>query len=226
MKNTNWHPAVRLQHWLTVALLLVCVGAIPGREAFDKTDLLRAELKQLHFLAGAALAALVLLRLWTRFVTRAPAHDAMHPAVAAASRLGHAALYGLLLVLPPLGYAAASGKGVPVEMLGLVKVAPLAIDPGTAKSLKALHESLAYGLLGLIGVHVAAAVHHALGGQRQGAAGDARARRALSPNRRAGGSSPDAPPLVLAGSDSATAGPARLGARAWRAPSGGRRRSG
>lgn len=160
MNDPNWHPAIRTQHWLAVALLIVCVGAIWGADAFEKTDVLRGQMKQLHFLAGVAVGLAVLLRLTTRFYVRAPARATV-PGLAWASRLTHIALYALLVVLPVLGYAAASGKGVPLSLLGVFELAPLPVDKATAHALKALHEALAYGLLGLVGLHVGAAIYHA-----------------------------------------------------------------
>jgi hypothetical protein len=44
MEHQNWHPAIRTQHWLAVALLIVCVGAIWGADAFEKTDPLRGQM--------------------------------------------------------------------------------------------------------------------------------------------------------------------------------------
>jgi len=75
----------------------------------------------------------------------------------------HVALYGLLLVLPLLGWLTLSAKGRPVPFFGLELPALLAPDKALGKSLEDVHEFI--GQLGywLIGLHAAAAlVHHYL----------------------------------------------------------------
>lgn len=181
MKSANWNPLVRALHWLGVIAVAACIGAVWGHEAFDKTDPLRAQLMQLHFLLGGAIAALTVLRLITRAVLTAPRH-AMPPLIEKLAKLGHLGLYLLLLLLPLCGYIAVSGKGMPISLLGLVDVPPLAVAEGIAKTFKEVHEGLANALIALIGIHVAAALYHfavlkdsvlqAMLGRADGSAGD------------------------------------------------------
>lgn len=161
MPNANWNPVLRLQHWLTVLLMLGCLIAVWSHEAFDKSDPLRVQLMQFHFLAGGAIGLLTLSRLLTRALTRAP-EQAMTPLLARLAHLGHAGLYLLMLLLPVCGYVAASGKGVPVSLLGLLELPPMPVDKHVAKLFKEVHEGLGNGLIGLVALHIGAVLFHAV----------------------------------------------------------------
>ena len=161
MKNLNWPPLIRALHWLTVLLMIVCIGAVWSHEAFDKTNPLRAQLMQVHFLLGGSIGLQALLRLVTRALVQGPLHP-MTPLVDLLAKLGHVGLYLLMLVLPICGYVAVSGKGLPISLLGLVDIPPLAVSSDVAKGFKELHEGLANGLIALVALHVAAALFHAV----------------------------------------------------------------
>lgn len=161
MENSTWNPLVRAQHWLAVLLMVACVGAVWSHEAFDKADPLRAQLMQIHFLLGGTIGLLAVSRLLTRASVKPPA-IALTPVVARLAKAGHLGLYALMLLLPICGYVAVSGKGVPIDLLGLVAVPPLPVDKDVAKIFKELHEGLANGLIWLVALHVAAAVFHAV----------------------------------------------------------------
>ncbi len=161
MQSNNWNPAIRAQHWLTVLLMIVCIGAVWGHEAFDKTDPLRAQLMQLHFLLGGAIGLLTLPRLATRAFIQGPNH-ATTPMLALLAKLGHLGIYLLMLALPLCGYIAVSGKGLPIDLLGLIEIPALPVSKEWGKAFKELHEGLANGLIALVALHVAAAVFHAV----------------------------------------------------------------
>ena len=161
MQNNNWNPAIRAQHWLTVLLMIVCVGAVWGHESFDKTNPLRAQLMQLHFLLGGTIGFLTVFRLLTRTFIKAPPHS-MTPVVALMAKLGHIGLYLLMVLLPICGYVAVSGEGLPNNLLGLIEVPALPVGKDVAGVFKELHEGLANGLIALVALHVTAAVFHAV----------------------------------------------------------------
>lgn len=161
MQNLNWSPLIRAQHWLTVLLMVLCIGAVWSHEAFDKTDPLRAQLMQVHFLVGGLIGLLTLLRLLTRAVTKAPVH-AMAPVIALLAKAGHLGLYLLMVLLPVSGYVAVSGKGLPIDLLGLLEIPPLPVDKDVAHLFKELHEGLGNALIALVALHVAAVLFHAV----------------------------------------------------------------
>lgn len=159
MTSKNWHPLVRGLHWLTVPVMAACVGAMWLHEAFDKADPVRAQLVQTHFLLGLVLGLLAIFRLTARAFTQPPEHS-MAPKHASLIKLAHLGLYGVLLALPVLGYIAVSGRGTPIEMLGVLSLPPMSVAKDTAHLAKELHEGLANSLLGLLTIHVGMAVYH------------------------------------------------------------------
>ena len=160
MKNANWPLLVRIQHWLTVLLMILCIGAVWSHEAFDKSNPLRAQLMQVHFLLGGVIGLLTLLRLMTRALVKGPVH-AMTPVVTLLAKAGHLGLYLLMILLPICGYIAVSGKGQPINLLGWVEMPPLPVGTEIGKVFKELHEGLGNALIALVALHVAAALFHA-----------------------------------------------------------------
>lgn len=160
MNESNWPTIVRAQHWLTVLLMAICIGAVWSHEAFDKSNPLRGQLMQLHFLLGGVIGLLTLPRLLTRILIKGPVHS-MTPVVALLAKAGHLGLYLLMVSLPLCGYVAVSGKGLPVNLLGLVDIPPLPVGKELAAASKELHEGLSNALIALVVLHIAAALYHA-----------------------------------------------------------------
>lgn len=161
MKNSNWPPLLRALHWLTALLIILCISAVWSHEAFDKTNPVRAQLMQIHFLLGGVIGLLTLSRLLTRALVKGPVHS-MTPVVALLAKAGHLGLYLLMLLLPICGYVAVSGKGLPINLLDWVNIPPLPVSNEVAKGFKELHENLGNALIALVAIHVAAALFHAL----------------------------------------------------------------
>lgn len=75
----------------------------------------------------------------------------------------HHLLYMLLLVIPLSGWLMSSAKGVPVVYLGLVQLPDLVDkDKALGDLLAEVHQALNFGLLLLVGLHIAAALKHHL----------------------------------------------------------------
>lgn len=161
MQTLNWPPLVRIQHWLTVLLVVLCIGAVWSHEAFDKSNPLRAQLMQLHFLLGGLIGLLTVPRLLTRALVKKPVYE-MSPLVALLAKAGHLGLYLLMVLLPVCGYVAASGKGLPIDLLGLLEIPALPVSKEVAKVFKELHEVLGNAMIALVVIHVAAAIFHAV----------------------------------------------------------------
>ena len=73
----------------------------------------------------------------------------------------HFLLYMLLLIIPLSGWLMSSAKGVPVVYLGLVQLPDLVVkDKALGDLLTEVHQALNFGLLMLVGMHIAAALKH------------------------------------------------------------------
>jgi cytochrome b561 len=75
----------------------------------------------------------------------------------------HASLYGLLLTMVVSGYVRTVGDRFPIELLDVLGVPALIPEHHEAAQLALIiHQIAAYGLVALVSVHAAAAVHDAL----------------------------------------------------------------
>jgi cytochrome b561 len=165
----RWGPVTRLLHWAMAALILFQLGL--GLVMTRVPDLLvRFTLTQTHKSWGTVIFVLALLRLAWRLAnrTRPPLPAAMPAWQRRAARLGHAALYGLMIVLPLSGWvtAAAAPTQDLLQMQNLVfGYLPLPDPwvPGVAwieAAARAVHTSAALALAGLLALHAGAALKH------------------------------------------------------------------
>jgi cytochrome b561 len=78
-----------------------------------------------------------------------------------AARLGHLALYALLLAVPVVGIATLFAGGESLSIFGVVDIpSPWVKDRAFEHSLEDIHEILAHSLIALVAVHAAAAIVH------------------------------------------------------------------
>ncbi|MBM3486933.1 MAG: cytochrome b [Alphaproteobacteria bacterium] len=158
----RYGATAQLFHWLTVVLL---AGSFALGLSMVDLDLSprKLELYAWHKWIGVTVLGGTALRLGWRLLRPPPDLPPMPAWQCRLARLGHAALYALLLAVPVAGWAMSSALGVPVVWLGLVTLPDLvAADEATGEALRRVHALLARALLVLIAVHVAAALHHAL----------------------------------------------------------------
>lgn len=160
----GYGTTARILHWLVAVLILamIPVGLVMVRDGLDRA--LGDALYLFHKNVGAALIALVALRLIWRLTHRpAPLPDSLPGWQRAAAGLSHLALYALLIVMPLSGYVRVRAGGFPIESLdalGLPTLVPRSEPLADAAS--ALHEAAAWALIALLALHVAAALHHAV----------------------------------------------------------------
>lgn len=149
----------RALHWAIVALIVVeypLAWSMPDHRG-DNLSLLSAA----HIAVGTTLLSLMVLRLAWRLLRRPPPEVPMPRWQALAARWTHRLLYAGFLLLPLLGWMAASAREWPVTWAGLVALPALAPANQTlAGWIGDVHQVLALALLGLIGLHVLAALFH------------------------------------------------------------------
>jgi cytochrome b561 len=160
----GYTPVAKLLHWLVVALLIaqfVIAWLMPhlGRNAQPNTII------NLHFSLGIVVLAVVFARLaWRWSHPEPPPLAGVAPWQVRSARVVHAVLYLLLFIIPILGWMNASWRGFDVSVFGLFTLPRLLATraPGFAWT-GDIHVALSwYFLLAFIGVHVVAALYHAL----------------------------------------------------------------
>ncbi|RDS83916.1 cytochrome b [Dyella monticola] len=146
-------------HWLTVLCLLGAATAILIRDEVSARAA-RQWLLEIHRHFGLLVLALFFIRLAMRARKNTWSAAGHSLAMRAAAWLTHAALYALLLIQPLLGWALSSAQGKPVHFFGLTLPALVQADEDRADTLQTWHTEVAWVLLALITLHVAAALWH------------------------------------------------------------------
>src|SRR5579859_1021188 len=150
-------------HWLI--LLLVIGQFVVGTTAADlPVGIERLKLLTLHKSLGVTTFALVLARLaWRAYSPAPPLPTGMPAWQKRAANASHVLLYGLLLVLPILGWISSSASNLTVRWFFLVNLPNVTgPDPALATLTKHLHETGAWCLLALVCLHAGAAFWHEL----------------------------------------------------------------
>ncbi|MEO1092549.1 MAG: cytochrome b/b6 domain-containing protein [Pseudomonadota bacterium] len=160
--------AQRLLHWLIAVLVL---GALAGgailwaygfqglRDSFGAgvTD----AIYKYHKTTGVLVLGLMLVRLALRLVFGAPQPPrTLSPAVAAMARATHLAFYGLLIVMPVLGWAATAAGGFPVQFFDMVLPGIIGKNEPLSETLFWLHGIVGVAIAALALLHIAAALRH------------------------------------------------------------------
>jgi cytochrome b561 len=130
---------------------------------------LRFALYQWHKSCGALVLALMLLRSVFRFRHSAPIPLGA-PWQSLLAKVTHFAMYMLLLALPVVGWAMVSASPLPVPtvIFGIWTLPPLLKPDLTLYlALRTLHACLAWGLCGVVVLHIAGAFTHWRGGHVQ-----------------------------------------------------------
>jgi cytochrome b561 len=153
-------PSIAM-HWLVVLVFIGIYIAVNLIDVFPKGSDSRQLAKNMHFSLGLLLFGLFWLRVAFRLVGNTPAIVPAPPVwQEKLAKLGHLALYAIMLLMPLLGWAALSAFGKPIPFFGLELPALLAPDKELGRSIMDLHElggNLAYFL---IGGHALAALYH------------------------------------------------------------------
>jgi cytochrome b561 len=183
-------PAIVL-HWL-LALALFGIFALGVYMADLPISPERLRLFNWHKWAGITILALSLLRLGWR-LTHAPPPDLPMPAwQRRLAHLSHRTMYALFLVVPLVGWAYSSATGFQVVVFGVLPLPDFVPkSKPLAEVLETAHATLAWLLAGLVVVHVAASIKHALV-DRDGLLGRMWFARRAEPDARASGRQPEA----------------------------------
>ncbi len=153
----------RWLHWGMAFLIIALIGAVEIKGALPKGDL-KHFLMTLHKQAGLLVFGLV----WLRLIWRVSHHHALEiqPYVSSGMKLvanlAHVALYSLMIGMPLLGVLALQTQGKDADFFGWILPVLLDEERGLpyALKLKTAHEWAGNILIGLAGLHVAAALFH------------------------------------------------------------------
>lgn len=159
-----YKPLAKAFHWLTALIVLLTIPAAlimltPGIERWVQDPLF-----MFHKNIGVVLFVLVAVRLVYRLLNPPPPLPQDMPLLQRyLAETTHWLLYGLLLAMALSGFIRVTAGGFPLELFdrfGIQNLVPRSESlAGTAKQIHAL---LRYPLIGLIGLHIGAALYHGL----------------------------------------------------------------
>ena len=159
--STPFSSIAKCFHWGMAVLLfgLMAMGFVMTGLPLSPEKL---QIYSWHKWAGVSVFMLVWLRLLWRVLNPPPAYpDSMPRWQQRAAHLGHAALYGLMMIIPITGWLLSSAKGVQTVWFGVWPLPDLLEkDKALGHLLHEVHEALNFLLLALVGGHVAAALKH------------------------------------------------------------------
>ncbi len=151
-----------MMHWLTLLLLIVLTASV-----FLREDLEGKSLKLLLLNAHRSLGLLVLIiavprfLLWIKYEISHQKISPSHFWLRFSATAAHLAIFALLFVLPVLGWMASNARGQTVSLFGLVNFPTLTVlDTDYADDLVHYHELGAWLIMGLVVMHVGAALWH------------------------------------------------------------------
>ena len=160
----RYDRTARLLHWLIAVLLIGQFAFGWWLDEVPRNTPARGYFINLHKSIGLVLGLLILLRLGWRLLHRPPPLLAATPAwQRRLSDSTHRLLYALMLIVPLSGYLASNFSKHGIKFFNSVSLPPWGVDDRQIYSLFNQTHKLAVALLlGLIVLHVAAAVWHGL----------------------------------------------------------------
>ena len=147
-------------HWVIAILIiaLLAQGIYMTRMALSPWQL---TLFRWHKEIGMLVLMLAIFRLIWRFTNKAPSLQALPFYEQLAARGVHWIFYFFMLLLPVSGWLLSSAAGIPVSFFGAFLFPDfLAPNEGNRLILTSLHEWLAYILIAVLCLHVAASLKH------------------------------------------------------------------
>ena len=158
----NW--LARQFHWVIAALIFMAFALGLTMETLELSK------EKLNFYAwhkwlGMIILMLVVMRLIWRFLTKAPKeqNEQVPALMNLAAKIGHFALYAVLIALPLVGWLRSSSAGFQIVLFEMIPVPDLiGKDEVLSKQLAGLHHLLADALAILVIGHIGAVVVHHL----------------------------------------------------------------
>jgi len=161
--HLTYAPTARMLHWSVAALVLMTapIGFIMAdRGARNIWDATTNTLYSSHKLIGLIILALMIVRIVYRLTQGAPEPEpTLTPVEKGVSETVHWAMYALLLAVPIGGYLGIAYYPA-LDVFGVKIPGLVTPNENTAKFIFQMHGFAAIALLGLIAMHIGAALMH------------------------------------------------------------------
>ncbi len=148
-------------HWLMLLLIAAVYACIELRVNFPRGSDPREALKTWHFMLGLGVLLLACVRLVVLLRGTTP-RIRPEPGVMSRrlARIGHIALYALMLGMPVAGWLILSAEGDPIPFFGIELPPLIGPNEALAERIEDIHKTAGTVGYWLIGLHAAAALYH------------------------------------------------------------------
>ena len=160
-ESTHYTSTAKTLHWL-ISLMIFCMLLL----GFYMSDLPlspdKLKFYSWHKWAGVTVFLLVIIRLGWRITHTPPAMPEEMPQLQqVAATIFHFALYALMFLIPLSGWLMSSAKGFQTVWFGVLPIPDLLPkDKAVGDALKEIHQALNLLLIGILIIHVLAALKH------------------------------------------------------------------
>ena len=160
--KTSYGSLARLFHWGIAAIYIGMYYVAYAMMAMpDSPD--KFQLYGLHKSFGVFVLMIALTRLIWRWSNPTPGPTGgTKPWQHTLAQLVHYGLYALMLAMPLSGYIMSVASGYDVALFGMKVPSLVAHNPDLAKAARQAHTLISQAIMGLVGLHVAAALWHQL----------------------------------------------------------------
>lgn len=159
--TTTYGTVAKFFHW--VIFFLVAMMIIGGFFMEDVPEDWKGFVYNAHKLTGLTILVLMVLRLLWAFMNTKPTLPVMTKAwEKVAERVVHGLLYVTLIAMPLLGWIGSTAAGRAPKLGSWAIALPIAEDKGLKEWAFEWHETLAWVIIVLVTIHVAAALFHHL----------------------------------------------------------------
>ncbi|MBN2866681.1 MAG: cytochrome b [Thiotrichales bacterium] len=151
----------RLLHWISAVWVfgLFCLGV--WMVTLDYYSSWCHDAPAIHKSMGVLLMGLILLRLIWRWMNPQPTLlNTPNPLMQRFVHWLHAFLYGLILMIGLSGYLISTAEGQDLAVFDWFSLPVMMAKDGQADLAGLVHQTLAYGLMGLLVLHIAGALKH------------------------------------------------------------------
>lgn len=160
--SVHYDPVARVLHWGMAAAIMALWVIGHMTDTLPKGSM-RSEVIGLHKTIGVIVLVLAVGRLAWRVARPQPSLPSSMPSVEQLlAKLGHVALYVLMLAIPVDGILMSQAAGRDVSVFGLTLPVLLAKNEGLRDIFKAGHGLFGWALAVVLAGHVAAALRHHL----------------------------------------------------------------
>lgn len=162
-KNTaeKFGSLTKLLHWAIAILFVVQYFLVYRREYLPEDSPTSLEYILLHKSLGVVVLPLALLMILWRYVGTRPIMPMnMSNLEVLFAKLTHFLLYLSMLVMPVTGYVMSCLSGYGVSLFGWKLPNPFVQNKALAGSFHEIHVLCSYVIIGLVAVHIVAALYH------------------------------------------------------------------